>query len=103
MALVVTFPLRGAGTGRGPLLAVVILEPENLERMRNGDPYNVRPESLEDFSGHAIGQLNLVIAYEEDKEAIMKFRDEGDRDGLIAYLERGRVHQPGDAGPPETT
>ena len=92
MATVVTFEHRGRGIqGIPPLTLVVILDDADLEKMRAGDPYHMPPEASADFAGHAIGQLQIVVAYEADKHVIMEFRESGDRDGLLTYLERGRA------------
>lgn len=99
----IVIPIQTTGeTGRGPLVLVMVLEKENLDRMRDGDPLDFQPRNL----GKRLNQfrqvrdLDIIIAYEEDLTKLMDFQRRQDLPGLIAYLERGRVHRPGDALPP---
>lgn len=87
---------------RGPLVVFVVLEKENLERMRKGDPCDLQFTNYKAFLPveQPISQLDLVIAYEEDKNSLMKFKAANDIAGLLKWLERGRKHQPGDLVPP---
>lgn len=80
----------------------MILERENLDRMRQGDPLDFLPRTLRQQirTDRPIRDLDLVIAYEEDVGTIIAFREQDDIAGLMKWLERGRVHRPGDAQPP---
>src|SRR5512146_3050721 len=101
MALTIPFTLP-PGSNRGPVVFVVILERENLERMREGDPFDVQLRAYAPFMsvGRPLRDLDIVIAYEEDREALIGFKKRDDIAGLLQWLERGRKRKPGDAGPP---
>jgi hypothetical protein len=88
--------------GRGPLLIVVILERDNLDRMREGDPADIQFGSFEHplLRGKAVNDLDLVVAYEEDSQPIKDLISRGDIGAVLKYIERGRVHRDGDALPP---
>jgi len=99
--LIVPFVLP-PGAKRGPVVLVVILEKENLDRMRQGDPFDVH---LSQYRAHMptdrpIGQLDIVIAYEEDTGKYMEFQRTKDLAGLMKWLERGRTIKAGDLLPP---
>ena len=86
---------------RGPVVLILVIEKENLDRMKEGDPFDIQLSQvpmLDDLV--RIGDVDLVVAYEEDQEKIVGFRDKGDLAGLIAWLERGRKIKPGDLVPP---
>jgi hypothetical protein len=87
---------------RGPTVLVVVLEKENMDRMRVGDPLDVQ---FTKYKGRLpidvpLRNVDLVIAYEEDLTTIMKFQKEQNLAGLMRYIERGRKIEPGDAQPP---
>jgi hypothetical protein len=93
----------GSRGDRGPHVMVLILEKENLDRMRQGDPLDIQ------FAKYAGGlppinaqlkQVDLVVAYEEDLKIIMDFQRRQDLAGLMRHLERGRRIVPGDVQPP---
>jgi hypothetical protein len=76
----------------------MILEAENLERMKEGDPLDFQPRTLgAAFAADRCADLDIIIAYEEDLNTIMKYQRANDLAGLMRYLERGRRHRPGDA------
>ncbi len=82
-------------------MLVLILERENLERMRQGDPYDLKLNTVPILRiDRRIGQLDLVIAYEEDVGTLMAFKEQNNLAGLMQWLERGRKHQIGDLLPP---
>jgi len=87
---------------RGPVVLVLILEKENLDRMQAADPFDLH---LSAYKGHLptdrpIRQLDLVIAYEEDLTALLNFQRKNDLAALMEWLERGRKIEPGDLHPP---
>jgi hypothetical protein len=91
-----------AGHERGPVVLVLILEKENLDRMRQADPFDVH---LSAYRRHmpverAIKQLDIVIAYEEDVNKLLEFKNRDDIGGLLRWLERGRKIVAGDVLPP---
>ncbi len=89
------------GHPRGPVVLVLIMEPENLVRMRQGDPFDLKLAVVPGLRIDArLRQLDLIIAYEEDMDKIMAFREKKDLAGLMTWLERGRKHQIGDLLPP---
>lgn len=90
-------------------MLVIVLQPDNLERMRQADPFDVQARTLarsEDdparrlWVDRPIRDLDIIVAYEEHTEAMLQFAEHDDLPGLLRYLERGRVHRPGDAEPP---
>ncbi len=96
--LVIPFTLP-PGSKRGPLVVVLILEKENLDRMRVADPFDIHfsQYALPYFDiANPIRELDVVIAYEEDTKTLMEFQKSGDIAGLMRWLERGRQIQVGD-------
>lgn len=98
----IVIPIQTGGGGHGPMGLVIILEAENLKRMREGDPLDFQPHVLGNhFNMHrSIRDLTIIVAYEEDLKPIMQFQKVNDLVGLMTYLERGRRHEPGDAVSP---
>jgi len=92
------------GATRGPVVVVLILEVENLLRMKCNDPFDLL---VKQFAAAGIPldrrlrDVDLVIAYEEDTAEIIGFRDRQDIAGLMRWLERGRKIRPGDLAKPE--
>lgn len=97
MALLVPFVT--GNPERGPNVLVIVLEPHNLERMRQGDPFDVHLGAVSLLRG-SIADLDIVIAYEEDRETLLRFQAAGDINGLLAWIDRGRTHRDGDGEPP---
>lgn len=87
---------------RGPQMLLIILSKDNLERMQEGDPFDIQTRAYAHQMNldARIGDLDIVVAYEEDEEAILALAKNSDLAGIIARVERGRVHRPGDAAPP---
>jgi len=82
-------------------MLVLILERENLDRMRQGDPFDIKLNTVPILRvDRRIGQLDLVIAYEEDIGTLIAFKERDDIAGLLQWLERGRKHEMGDLLPP---
>ena len=69
--------------------------------MREGDPLDFQMRALpEKWKAGDLRDLDIMVAYEEDLTFIMECQRTNDIKRLIAYIERGRVHRPGDALPP---
>lgn len=101
MAFVIPVKTKGHPE-RGPQMLLIILTKENLERMKEGDPFDLQTRA---YAGQMnldgkIGDLDIVVAYEEDEKAIMELAEQNDLAGIIARVERGREHKPGDMTPP---
>jgi hypothetical protein len=84
---------------------VVIIEPDNLNRMHKADPITL--ESILD--GGVLppprfpNNFGILIAYEEDQPQLLAIAKSHDFGALIRYLERGRVFIPGVDGAEHTT
>jgi hypothetical protein len=87
---------------RGPQLLMIILTKDNLERMKEGDPFDMQTRAYASQMNLSakLGDLDIVVAYEGDEVALTKLAADGDLAGIIARIGRGRVHKPGDAAPP---
>jgi hypothetical protein len=86
---------------RGPIIFIAALERENLDRMREADPLYFHFAELKGPSRNApLRHLDLVIAYEEDVAALLKFKKEKNIAEFLNWLERGRKIKPGDITPP---
>jgi len=96
-------PMMSSAPGRGPLVLIVILTRDNLERMREGDPFDMHLSAYQNQLDLAmpLENLDLVIAYEEDAALLESIAKRGDMTALLTYIERGREHRPGDAEPPK--
>jgi hypothetical protein len=76
---------------------VIVMEKDNLDRMRRADPITLESRSM---GGHVMPKirhpenLSLLIAYEEDDVALYRLARSGDMLGLLHYLERGRTWKP---------
>jgi hypothetical protein len=88
--------------GRGPQVLIIVLTKENLERMREGDPFDLQTRAYADQLDldQRVGALDIIVAYEEDPALLDGLARAGDLNGIIQHLERGRKHRPGDATPP---
>jgi len=76
---------------------VVVIEPENLQRMSTGDPATLETESLGGILPPVLYPNNyaVLIAYEQDEVELYKKARENPV-ALLQYLERGRRFLPGD-------
>jgi hypothetical protein len=99
--LIIPFELRNHPE-RGPVVVVMILEKENLDRMKEADPFDLKFSVYGNVMNihHPISKLDLVIAYEEQFDKVMDFKKTNDILGLLTWLERGRTIQPGEPSPP---
>ncbi len=87
------------GGPRGPLVLVIILEIDNLARMQQADPADVKTKQMPlppAILARRFVDLDIVIAYEDDTERLADFQARHDLPGLISWLERGRRIRPGD-------
>src|SRR5579862_3647772 len=87
------------GAPRGPVVLVVILEMENVERMKRSDPFDILLRTLPLPPDALLRDVDLVMAYEDDEAAIAGFKQRNDIGGLMTWLERGRKIRPGDLTP----
>ena len=101
MAFVIPVNMK-SDPARGPQLLMIILTKDNLERMKEGDPFDMQTRAYASQMNLSakLGDLDIVVAYEEDEAAIVEMAKNSDLAGIIARVERGRVHRPGDAAPP---
>ena len=102
MALIIPVQARGVrGNNKLTTLLIVVLEEENLERMRAGDPFDVQARTINTQSvdlSQPVSSLDLVICYERDINEVYKRMH--NLPELLRYLERDRHHQPGDGTAP---
>ena len=98
--MIIPFQLKGHE--RGPLVVFVVLEKENLDRMRKADPCDMQFATYSSMlpTDWPIAAVDLVICYEEHIGKLMTFKAQNDIPGLLKWLERGRVNQPGDGTAP---
>lgn len=80
-------------------ILVVVVEPENLERMKTGDPCTLESISQGGILAPPLFPLNLstLIAYEPDT-AELYIKAQGPPLEFLQYLERGRRFIPGKDG-----
>lgn len=89
------------GHSRGPVMLIIILEKENVDRMRAADPFDFLLRTDPRLRGIPADAIDLVIAYEEDREKLMELSKRGDIMAMIEYIERGReIKIPCDMEPP---
>jgi hypothetical protein len=76
---------------RGESILLVVIEKENLDRMKEADPI-----SLESYNSGGIlpppdypDRLVVLIAYEEDEVELYKMARAGDNAALVRWLARG--------------
>ena len=93
--MVIPFELP-AKAQRGPVVLVLILEKQNLERMKQADPFDFDCRAYQDAGlrvDHRIRDLDIVIAYEEDTNPVLEFHARQDVAGFLGWLERGRQNR----------
>jgi len=101
MAFVI--PIQHGDGERGPCVLLVVLTKDNWRRMRAGDPFDVQLRGIATAATYLdwpLRELDLIIAYEEDEQELMRIVQEGGLPALMAHIERRRVHREGDAEPP---
>jgi hypothetical protein len=74
----------------------VVIEKDNLERMRKADPITLESKQMGGMLPVAKypGNFSLLIAYEEDDAELYRMAKVGGIE-LLKWLERGRVFVPG--------
>lgn len=78
-------------------IIVVVIQPENLRRIRNADPITLESERRGGIMQPVKypDQLSLLIAYENDEDEVYKRVRTGNLGELLEWLERGRRFIPG--------
>jgi hypothetical protein len=86
---------------RGPVVLVLVLGAENLDRMKLADPLDIQPRLVMKggLVNDRIWEMDIVVAYEDSLNQIIEFQKSNELMGLMRWLERGRIHQVGDAIP----
>lgn len=86
------------GSPRGPIVLVLVLEKENMDRMKEADPFDVHFSAYKSHIpvDRPIRQLDIIVAYEEDTNTLMEFQSKNDLAGLMKWLHRGRKIIAGD-------
>lgn len=69
---------------------IVILRPDNLERMKEGDPAEI---SLRQSSKTLLNPT-LLICYEEEMPQLSQLIHSGDLKAIVKYLQRGWKFRP---------
>jgi len=95
-------PFEVKDSERGPLIIIMILEKENLDRMKEADPFDVHFSSYSNYINinYSVKELDFIIAYEEDTNKILEFKRKNDIFGLLKWIQRGRKILPGDVTSP---
>ena len=81
---------------------IVIIEKDNLDRMKRADPITIEGASRGGKVMPGIlfpDNLSLLIAYEEDDVELYTLAKTGDLSALLHWLERGRKFDPKTDGP----
>jgi len=91
MALAIPIPQMGE--------MVIVLLPENLERMKNGDPFTIH---LQDYGFATPLRITVCTEDKAGERIIASSIQQGDLKTAIDYLHRGWEHREGeDAIPPK--
>lgn len=89
MAFIV--PMRDPTNEHKPQVLLIILTKDELGRMRMGDPFELLSKNIRDIDlNRPISNLDIIIAYEEDKAKIKELGLTADMDRLMNYILRGR-------------
>jgi len=86
--------------GRRRIL-ILVLERENLVRLQDADPIDLKTDDYFVPQENAAG-IELLIAYEPDHKKIMELSKSGGLAAVVKYLERGRTVYDGEIKPPES-
>jgi hypothetical protein len=90
------FPLQ---IGRRRIL-ILILERENLVRLQQADPIDLKTDDYFISQQNASG-IELLIAYEGERERVIAMLKSGGVTEVVKYLERGRTVYDGEVMPPQ--
>jgi hypothetical protein len=85
--------------GRRRIL-ILVIEKENLVRMQHADPFDLKTDDYFIPQENAAG-IELLIAYEEDRDKLLQLNDSGGLAAVVKYLERGRTIYEGEVQPPK--
>ena len=87
-------PIKTEGHKRDAL--IIVLGPENLERMKQGDPAELQLKQLRQ-AGKELVDPAILLCYEEPSPTLNRLIQGGDITAVIKYLQRGWKYRP-DAG-----
>lgn len=76
-------------------LLVVIIEPENLDRMKQGDPITLNTAEGGFIKGLNPNNTELVIAYTDDPAPLYEMAKKSDLKGILAHISKGYKFHPG--------
>lgn len=96
----ITVPINLPGDQRSILL--IVIERENLDRMKKADPITLESGSLGGLVMPLVkypANLSLLIAYEEDDVELYSLARKNDVFAIVEWLERGKVFDPKMDGP----
>ncbi len=74
-------------------LLVVVFGPQNLERMKKGDPAEVKLKDIK-RSGKDLMNPTIIICYEEDQTKLMQLVNSKNIQQILEYLSRGFEYRP---------
>jgi hypothetical protein len=81
-------------------ILILILEKENLVRLQEADPIDLKTDQYFVPQQNAAG-IELLIAYESDCQKIIDLNNSGGLPEIVKYLERGRTVYDGEVQPPK--
>lgn len=85
--------------GRRRIL-ILVLEKENFVRMQQADPIDLKTEDYFVPQMNGAG-IELLIAYEDDRDKLIALNKSGGIAAVVKYLERGRTVYDGEVKLPE--
>lgn len=85
--------------GRRRIL-ILVLEKENFVRMKLADPIDLKTDDYFIPQQNAAG-IELLIAYEEDRDKLIALNKSGGLAEVVKYLERGRTVYDGEVVAPK--
>jgi hypothetical protein len=77
---------------------IVVIEPDNLERMKTGDPITIEPGTRGGVLRPAKypQSFGFIICFEADPGPVYELVQKGNTGGLLKYLMRGYRYKPED-------
>lgn len=72
---------------------IIVLDPDNLERMKGGDPAEVKLKQLRQ-AGKNLVDPAIVLCYEKPSPKFNRLIQSGDTLAVIQYLQRGWQYRP---------